>query len=282
MQIHKLDIDGYELQVAREGSGHPLVLLHGSVADLRIWQRHAHRLAKSFDVIVPSLRYHGESAWPDDGQGYGSEQHASDLLFLLNEWQLNDVICAGWSYGCNVGFHAGLIAPELFSQMYFYEPASASLVEDDAHRAIAMADRLAMFRRTADELLGSVNSTAANQTAVNFNKAVKCFIDDAVDSAGGFKSMDTHSRKVCKDNADTLNLLLRMTPPELSLKEYSVPTVIACGTETRDFYQITATCLEQQCECITTKWIKDAKHLWPVLKTSRFCTQLEKLQQVPA
>lgn len=272
MQIHKLDIDGYQQQVARQGSGQPLVLLHGSVSDLRIWQRHVQRLSKSFDVIVPSMRYHGATAWLDDGRSYGSTQHASDLIHLLNEWQLKDVICAGWSYGCNVGFHAGLLAPELFRQMYFYEPASANLVEDDTHRAMAIADRLDMFKRTADELLGD---------AV-LSRAVKYFVNDAVGNAGGFKSMDTHSRKVCKDNAATLNLLLRMTPPELSLKDYSVPTVIACGTETRDFYQITATCLEQQCDCIKTRWIKGARHLWPVVESSRFCTQLEKLAAVSA
>lgn len=272
MQIHKLDIDGYELQVARQGSGQPLVLLHGSVSDLRIWQRHVPRLSKSFDVIVPSHRYHGATAWPDDGQDYGSTRHADDLIRLLNEWQLKDVICAGWSYGCNVGFHAGLLAPELFKSMYFYEPASASLVEDDTHRAMAIADRLDMFKRTADELLAGAD----------LNKAVKFFIDDAVGRAGGFKSMDTLSRKVCKENAATLNLLLRMTPPELSLKAYSVPTVIACGTETRDFYQITATYLEQQCDCIKTKWVKGARHLWPVTNSSGFCTQIEKYAAVSA
>lgn len=267
MQIQKIDIDGYELQVARQGSGQPLVLLHGSVADMRIWQRHAQRLAKSFDVIVPSQRYFGAAAWADDGSNFGSTQHAADLIHLLNEWQLKDVICVGWSYGCNVGFHAGLLAPDLFEQMYFYEPASASLVEDDTHRAMAVADRLDMFRRTADELLGDAN----------LNRAVKYFIDDAVGRTGAFKLMDAHSRRVCKDNAATLNLLLRMTPPELSLKQYSVPTVISCGTETRDFYQITATCLEQQCDCIKTKWVKGAHHLWPIVESSKFCSQVEKL-----
>ena len=271
-QVHRFDIDGYEMQVARQGSGQPLLLLHGSVADLRIWQRHLQRLSKSFDVIVPSLRYHGASAWPDDGQSYGSTQHASDVIRLLNDWQLEEVICAGWSYGCNVGFHAAILDPNLFKQMYFYEPASVALVEDDTHRAMAVADRLAMFTRTADELLGKGN----------LKRAAKLFIDDAVANPGGFKSMDTLSRKVCKENAATLNLLLRMTAPELSLKYYSVPTVIACGTETRDFYQITATCLEQQCDCIETTWIKGARHLWPVLETSKFCTQLEKFLSVSA
>jgi pimeloyl-ACP methyl ester carboxylesterase len=258
-----VEINSYTLDAVRQGAGQPLVLLHGSVSEAGTWQKHIDILSDSYDVIAPSQRYFGKRPWPDNGAEFGSTRHATDLLHLIEALELHDVLCAGWSYGGNIALHASLLNPHVFKKLFLYEPAAASLLTDADQREQATTDRLAMFARTAHLLETSAASAA-----------VEAFLDDAVGRSGAFRELPSYIQKICFNNAETLNLLLTMKPPELSLNTFAVPTMIAYGSNTRDFFQVTANGLGRQQECISVKQLADADHLWPVVNPEDFCEEL--------
>ncbi len=268
METTPVEIDGVASEYIRQGAGQPLILVHGTASDALTWEKHVETLSSSFDVIAPSLRYFGSAPWPDNGSEFGTTRHATDLLKLIDLLEVKEVICAGWSYGGNVALHAGLLKPDAFSSLFLYEPAAASLLKDKVNREKATADRADMFARTAQRL------KTEKPEAV-----VETFLDDAAGRTGAFKSMPTYVQKRCIENASMLNLLLTMVPADLSLDDFAIPTTIACGKDTRDFYRITTEGLEQQCESITARWIPEADHLWPAIDLQGFCGELSDFAQ---
>ncbi len=266
MKVDSANINGQSIEFIRQGSGEPLILIHGSVSDARTWQKHIDILSDSFDVIAPSLTYFGTLPWPDDGSEFGTQRHATDVLNLIRYLEVSDVTCVGWSYGGNVAVHAGILEPDSFSKLFLYEPALGSLIADESKKESAVADRSAMFAHTAKIL----------ETDKPIN-ALETFIDDAAGSKGSFASMPQYVQDVNRENAETLRLLLGLTPAALSLENFQLSTLIFCGMNTREFYRITAEELSRQCMAIDLKLIPDANHLWPVNNVKGFCDELTSL-----
>lgn len=94
---------GTRLALHRMGAGRPLVLLHGlfSSADMN-WIRfgHAKLLAEAgFEVLMPDLRAHGQSAAPHDPQAYPQDVLTLDLTALVAHLGLEDYDLGGFSLG---------------------------------------------------------------------------------------------------------------------------------------------------------------------------------------
>jgi pimeloyl-ACP methyl ester carboxylesterase len=94
--------DGTELAYFEFGEGHPLVLLHGVMADASSWTGPGHvdfLVAAGHRVIAPDFRGHGASAKPHDATSYPSDVLASDVLGLIAHLGLTDYDLAGYSLG---------------------------------------------------------------------------------------------------------------------------------------------------------------------------------------
>lgn len=84
------------------GSGAPLILLHPFPTNHRFWDDCAPLLENRYQLIIPDLRAHGDSA-PGDGAAT-MDKHAQDLLLLCNELGLGRALFAGVSIGGYVLF----------------------------------------------------------------------------------------------------------------------------------------------------------------------------------
>ncbi len=68
----KVDSNGVQLDVQVEGTGRPLVLLHGFPDSKRLWVRQVPTLVEAgFQVIVPDGRGYGASDKPGEVDAYG-------------------------------------------------------------------------------------------------------------------------------------------------------------------------------------------------------------------
>jgi pimeloyl-ACP methyl ester carboxylesterase len=88
-----------ELHYADQGSGTPLVLVHGSLSDWRTWRGQIEPLAQHYRVIAYSRRYHYPNEWNDDGSRYTAVQHVEDLAALIDRLDLGSVHLLASSYG---------------------------------------------------------------------------------------------------------------------------------------------------------------------------------------
>lgn len=130
-----------ELTFRRQGSGPPLVCLHGLFGSGRNWVGIASALEDRFEVILPDLRNHGASPWSDE-MTYAAM--ADDLAALLDRLGLARVRLLGHSMGGKAAMALALTAPERLSHLVVadiapvaYPPALETYIE--AMRAVDLA-----------------------------------------------------------------------------------------------------------------------------------------------
>jgi pimeloyl-ACP methyl ester carboxylesterase len=107
--------DRARLALHRLGSGRSLILLHGLFSSAEMnWIKwgHAALLADAgFEVLMPDLRAHGQSAAPHDPAAYPADVLAHDLAALVEQLGLTDYDLGGFSLGartCVRGVIGGL------------------------------------------------------------------------------------------------------------------------------------------------------------------------------
>ena len=84
-------VRGINTHYVREGSGAPVLLLHGWPGFWWEWHKVIGPLAENYDVIVPDLRGYGDSEKPDlnDISQYSLEQGIDDINALMS---FNEII----------------------------------------------------------------------------------------------------------------------------------------------------------------------------------------------
>jgi pimeloyl-ACP methyl ester carboxylesterase len=108
-----------DFHVVRTGQGRPLLLLHGWPEFWLTWEPVMTRLAHRFTLIAPDLRGFGDSNKPDGP--YGPDQHAADMLALLDALDLRQVGVVGHDVGGAVMQPLARSAPERFCGLFFFD-----------------------------------------------------------------------------------------------------------------------------------------------------------------
>jgi len=120
--MNKVNINGIDLAYARQGSGKPLMLIHGFPLDHVSWEQVADVLAKEFDIILPDLRGFGDSSAIESD--YGMTDMADDLAGLLDSLGMDQIAVAGHSMGGYVAL--------AFAKKYPQRVTSLALVSSQA------------------------------------------------------------------------------------------------------------------------------------------------------
>ncbi|WP_376743219.1 alpha/beta fold hydrolase [Ensifer canadensis] len=76
-------VDGIKIWYAVYGSGEPVIMLHGGLANSNYWGHQVPELAKSYQVIVMDSRGHGRSTRNADPFSY--DRMASDVIALMDD-----------------------------------------------------------------------------------------------------------------------------------------------------------------------------------------------------
>lgn len=94
--------DGGFLKYESEGSGRPIVLLHGWGMRGEFFRQQIAAWSPRFRVVVPDLRGHGKSSHLRDGQGLPTL--VDDVAELLASLDLSQTLLVGWSMGAMVAW----------------------------------------------------------------------------------------------------------------------------------------------------------------------------------
>lgn len=110
------------LQVQEFGppDGVPLLALHGVTGHGGRWRTLARTRLPGFRVIAPDLRGHGKST---PLPPWTLEQHAADLLAVIDAYQLDAVPVLAHSFGCAVALHLARLAPGRLNKLILLDPA---------------------------------------------------------------------------------------------------------------------------------------------------------------
>jgi non-heme chloroperoxidase len=108
--------DGVQLSYIRQGSGRPIVLIHGWSQCAEQFKHQIGPFSAQYDVIAVDQRSHGQSQ--KVSYGLKISRLAKDLYELLAELDLNEVVLLGHSMGSSVIWcYIDLFGPERLSKI---------------------------------------------------------------------------------------------------------------------------------------------------------------------
>lgn len=261
--VKQMEVNGASLAYVEQGRGAPVVFVHGSMNDYRVWKPQSEVLSRHYRAVSYSQRYFGTAPWKTDWPKFGVGVHAADLAGFIRALGAGPVHIVGWSYGASVGLAMVQQHPELVKSAFLYEPAHPTYVTDPDDRK-ALADDRAQFAPAVRFVQAGDNMTAARM------------LFDVVDNRSDvFSTMSGDFQAMVVDNARTMPLLLtaQEAPPQITcaqLGQLRTKVTIARGERTRAFYRVIA---DSASKCIPAGAhivVPGASHLWPVTDPAAF------------
>jgi non-heme chloroperoxidase len=124
----KISANGLSFTYVEEGSGAPVVLVHGSVSDYREWAEQMSPLARRYRVIAYSRRYHWPNPSPGADADAGVEVQADDLAAIIKAMGAAPAHIVGHSFGGAVALNLTLRHHELVRTLVLAEPAVSGVL----------------------------------------------------------------------------------------------------------------------------------------------------------
>jgi pimeloyl-ACP methyl ester carboxylesterase len=112
------EVNGAAIWYAMYGSGLPVVLLHGGLANSNYWGNQVPVLAQNYQVIVIDSRGHGRST--RSAAPYGYELMASDVLGVMDKLNLQKAAIVGWSDGAIIGLSLAMNHPDRVARLFAF------------------------------------------------------------------------------------------------------------------------------------------------------------------
>ncbi len=111
-------VNGIDLYYATYGTGAPLVLLHGGLANADYWSPQIPAFARAHEVIVMDSRGHGRST--HDARPFSYDLMASDVIALLDYLHVKKTSIVGWSDGGIIGLDIAIEYPERLDRLFAF------------------------------------------------------------------------------------------------------------------------------------------------------------------
>ncbi|MFT3707909.1 MAG: alpha/beta hydrolase [Archangium sp.] len=137
-----IDANGIKLHLEEQGSGPPVLLLHGLGSSAFDWSRVA-PLLPGFRLLMPDARGHGQSDKP--AGKYGVALSAHDIAAMLDALGLKSVHVVGLSMGGMIGFQLAVDRPDLVGSLTAINSGPSMAVKGIAMR-VALTIRTFVIR----------------------------------------------------------------------------------------------------------------------------------------
>jgi pimeloyl-ACP methyl ester carboxylesterase len=224
-------VNGVGLSYVEEGSGEPMVFVHGLVTDLRTWQPIKYEIAAKYRFIAYTQRYFGTKPWNDEGERFSVATFSDDLAQFIVSLDVAPVHLVGWSYGGQVATVTALKTPSLIRSLILYEPSVMSVLPEASGEAkTAREDRAGML---APAIAASKAGDAVKASRLLLESVIKL-------SPGGSYRESEWLQTMVDENARTTPLALAAPPPPNvscdMLKNFSKPTLVMRGEQTHTAY----------------------------------------------
>ena len=91
---------GEELWYEDEGTGFPIVFVHGWCMSSAVWKYQSDSLAAAYRILLPDIRGHGRSRGISGDLSF--DTFAEDLVDLFDVLDLAEAVLVGWSMGAQI------------------------------------------------------------------------------------------------------------------------------------------------------------------------------------
>ena len=217
-QLVDQKINGIKMRVSVNGSGPPLLFVHGFPLNHQMWRAQIEWFQNRFTLIAPDLRGFGAS---EITQGTVSmEQHADDLNALLNALKIEEpVIFCGLSMGGYIAWEFWAHFPQRLRALVLCDTRSGSDSEEGINNRLRMVDLVLKHgpKSISSSMIPNLISESSQRDSPNLTKSLIDMIE-STDRQGIAASQRGMAER--KDYADRLT-------------DIQVPTLLIVGSEDR-------------------------------------------------
>ena len=222
--MQSLHVNGTDMAYLEIGQGRPLVCVHGSLCDFRIWSVVLGPLTQHHRVIAVSLRHFFPERWDGVSDTYSIAQHVADVIAFIEKLDTEPVDLMGHSRGGHISFRVAQQRPDLLRRLVLAEPGG----ELDA--------TLDPAAKPGPSPLGVRIATSAEKIAAGDVEGGLMFFFDAIEGAGAWARVPAASKQQLRDNAFTLIGQARDRRPRFSKADAESirnPTLFIGGANTK-------------------------------------------------
>jgi esterase len=145
------EVNGVRLYYEEQGSGAPILCIHGAGSSAVLWRGAVQKLARLGRAIAYDRRGYGQSERPDPCERMNVAEHANDAAALLDALQAMPAVVIARSYGGEVATDLALRYPGRVRALVLLEAAPVDLLPGAAEWTRALRDRLREVAAQAGE-----------------------------------------------------------------------------------------------------------------------------------
>jgi len=217
-------VNGTTIRYWEQGSGVPVVFVHGAISDHRAWELQREPIAKRYRFIAIDRRYFGTAPWPDAVVERSQETDVADLGALIRELKIGPVFLVGSSGGALVSLRLAVQHPELVRGLFLNEPLLRSTLTNPTEQKLASENSKAL-----GEVRANVQAAAK---ARKMEEAARLLIDAVNGQPGSFDVLSPELKAMFVDNARTLTLNESTSSAPITcaqLGQLKVPVTLTMG-----------------------------------------------------
>lgn len=252
--MQRLHVNGYDMAYLDVGEARgrpPLVCVHGSLSDFRVWGCVLGPLSQRHRVICVSLRHFFPERWNGVGDTYSIEQHVDDVIAFIAKVDAGPVDLMGHSRGGHICFRVAQARPELLRRLILAEPGGELDASLDPDYTGGPSPLLAHFTAAADKIAtGDVDGGLA-------------VFMDTLEGPGTWPRLPAMVKQNLRDNAHTLIGQVRDNRPPFSKADaeaIKMPTLFILGERTKGLLPKVLHALAAHVPCSKTAIIQRATH----------------------
>lgn len=230
--------DGIRLHYVEQGSGPPLIFVHGSLSDYTYWKPQFPFFTRDHRVIAYSRRYNwpnDNSAWP----GYSAVTDADDLARFIAVIGLKNPVIVGHSYGALTALFFTVRHPGIAPALVLAEPPAMSLLNHVESADAAKAH--AMFEDVQARMVTPMRVAFAKGER---EKGVGVFIDYVFGGKDAWENFSPQDRADTMKDAHEWDVMMTKgtlfpdLPPD-AVRRIDVPVLMFSGARSYPFLALT-------------------------------------------
>jgi pimeloyl-ACP methyl ester carboxylesterase len=245
-EIKAVFVNGDSLHYIDIGKGDPVVFVHGTLDDYRVWQMELDTFAKKHRVIAYSRRY----AFPNkqvinDSADYSVTIHANDLSELIKKLDLGPVHLVGHSYGAYTALLTTMNHPELVRSLTLGEPPVMPLLQNVPGGDTIVNNFINRSLKPAADAFKSGNN----------EKAIAAFIGGVIGDSSFFSKIPPEGQSMIMTNILELRgvaLSKNLFPPTScdDIKKIKTPVLLVTGEKSAFLFHAI---MEELNKCLANK-----------------------------